>query len=138
MTDIQAAVGIEQLRRLPEIIRRRRALARKYHQSLASLRGISLPEEPAYARANWQSYVIYLNDPARQAAVMAGLLKQGISSRRGIMCAHREKPYGAAWAAGSLPHSEAAQDRGIILPLYPLMPETDIAYVVEALRTLLG
>ncbi|TSA06471.1 MAG: DegT/DnrJ/EryC1/StrS family aminotransferase [Deltaproteobacteria bacterium] len=137
MTDIQAAIGIEQVRRLPEIIRRRRTLAHFYHQDLASVRGINLPVEPPYARTNWQSYIIYLEDPTRQKAIMEGLLKKGISSRRGIMCAHREEPYCGSWPAGSLPNSEAAQDRGIILPMHPLMPENDIEYVVSALRILM-
>ncbi|MHB9073488.1 MAG: DegT/DnrJ/EryC1/StrS family aminotransferase [Desulfobaccales bacterium] len=138
MTDIQAAIGIEQLRRLPEIIIRRRALAHLYHQNLTSVKGIGLPVEPPYARTNWQSYILYLNDPTRQKEVMEGLLKQGISSRRGIMCAHREEPYSYAWPEGSLPNSEAAQDRGIILPLHPLMHENDIECVVSALRTLMA
>lgn len=138
MTDIQAAIGIEQVRRLPEIIRRRRTLAQFYHQDLAAVRGINLAVEPPYARTNWQSYIIYLEDPTRQKAIMAGLLKKGISSRRGIMCAHREEPYCGSWPAGSLPNSEAAQDRGIILPMHPLMHENDIEYVVSALRILMA
>jgi perosamine synthetase len=64
------------------------------------------------------------------------LLKQGISSRRGIMCAHREEPYANSWPEGSLPNSEAAQDRGIILPLHHLMTEKDVEYIVSALRAL--
>jgi perosamine synthetase len=136
MTDIQGGIGIEQMRRLPTIIRGRRMIAAWYQQSLASVRGISLPAEPAYARPNWQSYIIYLDDPARQKPVMEALLKQGISSRRGIMCAHREEPYANSWPEGSLPNSEAAQDRGIILPMHHLMTEKDVEYIVSALRAL--
>jgi len=79
-----------------------------------------------------------LEDPTRQKAIMEGLLKQGISSRRGIMCAHREEPYCGSWPPGSLPNSEAAQDGGIILPLYPLMREDDIDYVVSALKMVMA
>jgi perosamine synthetase len=138
MTDIQGGIGIEQVRRLPEIIRGRRMIAAWYQQSLASVRGINLPAAPPYARPNWQSYIIYLDDPARQKPVMEALLKQGISSRRGIMCAHREEPYANSWPEGSLPNSEAAQDRGIILPLHHLMSEKDVDYIASALRALMA
>ena len=66
-----------------------------------------------------------------QRAVMQHMLDEGVATRRGIMCAHRERPY----AGGRpLPNSEWAQDRLIVLPVYHRMPEDDIAYVVGALR----
>ncbi len=56
MTDIQAAVGREQLKRLPDIVASRRALAGRYNELLANNIGIETPSEPAYARTNWQSW----------------------------------------------------------------------------------
>ncbi|MCL5742479.1 MAG: DegT/DnrJ/EryC1/StrS family aminotransferase, partial [Acidobacteria bacterium] len=56
MTDIQAAVGRVQLTRLPEIVARRRLLARRYHSMLADVPGVTSPVEPSDARSNWQSY----------------------------------------------------------------------------------
>src|SRR5262249_22730654 len=58
MTDIQAAIGREQLKRLPELVARRRALADGYRELLAEVHGIELPVEPAWARSNWQSYCV--------------------------------------------------------------------------------
>src|SRR5262249_646692 len=55
MTDIQAAVGRVQLHRLPDVISRRRVLAQKYRSLLSKLPGVELPDEPAFARSNWQS-----------------------------------------------------------------------------------
>lgn len=132
MTDIQAAVGREQLRRLPEIVATRRQLAARYAKLLSAIPGVGVPDEPAYARTNWQSYSIYLPEWCDQRAVMQYMLDHGIATRRGIMCAHREQPY---WRAEGyqLPHSEYGQDRSILLPLYPQMTTEDQDYVVETL-----
>jgi dTDP-4-amino-4,6-dideoxygalactose transaminase len=138
MTDLQAAIGIVQLQRLPELLRHRRALATLYTQALQGIPGLYTPSEPPYARTNWQSYIVRLQEPAQQLTVMQALHSLGISTRRGIMCAHLEAPYAAAWPAGSLPQSEAAHRQGIILPLYPGMHDTDVARVVSALREALA
>lgn len=132
MTDIQAAVGREQLQRLPEIIAVRRRLADRYASLLRSIPGVDIPVEPPYARTNWQSYPIYLPEGCDQRAVMQYMLDHGIATRRGIMCAHREKPY---WRREGyhLPQSEYAQDRSILLPFYPQMTADEQEYVVATL-----
>jgi dTDP-4-amino-4,6-dideoxygalactose transaminase len=138
LTDIQAAVGLAQMQRLDAIVAERRRQARVYQQELAGLEGLRLPQEPAYARSNWQSFVVRLEDPGRQRSVMQALLERGVSTRRGVMCAHLEPPYAAAWPTGCLPQSELARDAGIILPLFPGLAEGDLLYVVKALREALG
>jgi dTDP-4-amino-4,6-dideoxygalactose transaminase len=133
MTDIQAAVGREQLRRLPGIVARRREIGETYKQLLASAQWIGPPQEPAYARSNWQSFAVRLPDHCDQRAVMQTMLDAGISTRRGIMCSHREATYTSSKHL-PLPHSESCQDRTIILPLYPQMTPADIELVASTLR----
>ena len=133
MTDIQAAVGREQLKRLPEIVATRRRLAARYAELLADVPGLSLPVEPEWARTNWQSFWVRLPDWCEQRAVMQYLLDQGVASRRGIMCSHREAPYQKADGFYHLPESERAQDRTIVLPLYPQLTDDDQDYVCEML-----
>lgn len=134
MTDIQAAVGREQLRRLPGMVARRREIADIYRELLASAQWIGAPHEPAWARTNWQSYAVRLPDHADQRSVMQTMLDAGIATRRGIMCAHREEGYRSGRHA-ALTHSEWCQDRTIILPLYPQMTLEDIETVVGTLKT---
>ncbi|HEU5012455.1 MAG TPA: DegT/DnrJ/EryC1/StrS family aminotransferase [Roseiflexaceae bacterium] len=133
MTDIQAAVGREQLKRLPEIVATRRQLAACYNDLLADVPGLTLPHEPAWARTNWQSYAVQLPDWCDQRAVMQHLLDHSVASRRGIMCSHREMPYQHA-DGYNLPESERAQDRTIILPLFSGMEQEDQEYVCAMLR----
>jgi perosamine synthetase len=134
MTDIQAAVGREQLSRLPAIIARRRQLAARYSELLSA---VIPPTEPAFARSNWQSYCVRLPQGVDQRETMQLLLDSGVSSRRGVMCAHREAAYtGAeAWreAPGGLVESERAQDESLILPLFHQMTEEEQDRVVAAL-----
>jgi dTDP-4-amino-4,6-dideoxygalactose transaminase len=135
MTDIQAAVGSEQLRRLPAIVSRRRELAARYQELLTRVPDIVAPEEPAFARSNWQSFCVRLADECDQVEVMQFMLDRGIATRRGIMCSHREAAYrnGGYRAASHLSESEAAQDHSIILPLFHQMTAAHQDRVVETL-----
>jgi dTDP-4-amino-4,6-dideoxygalactose transaminase len=138
MTDIQAAVGRKQLERLPELVARRRTLAAGYEELLGNIEGLLLPLEPEWARSNWQSYCVRLPVRVDQKAVMQRLLDQGIASRRGIMCSHREPPYADEKPRYELRQSELAQDHAILLPLYAQMTEDDQVKVTDALRWELG
>lgn len=134
MTDIQAAVGRKQLERLPELVSRRRAIAARYGELLGNFEGLRLPAEPDWARSNWQSYCVGLPDRVDQRTVMQSLLDQGIATRRGIMCSHREAPYAKEKRRHDLRQSEFAQDNSILLPIYAQMSKEDQERVACALR----
>ena len=135
MTDIQAAIGREQLKRLPAVVSRRRELAARYHEKLAAIDGVMLSPEPEWARTNWQSYLVRLAPRLDQLRVMQRMLDDGVATRRGVMNAHREAAYPAAtWRAGSpLANSERAQDTALVLPLYHQMTHDDQDRVVSSL-----
>jgi perosamine synthetase len=133
MTDIQAAVGREQLKRLPQVIGARRLLAQAYGSLLSDIPGIGLPKEPHWAKTNWQSFCVRLPDQCDQRAVMQQMLDKGIATRRGIMCSHREPPYCNERLRCALSHSETSQDRCIVLPLYPQMTREEQGEIASAL-----
>jgi len=134
MTDIQAAVGREQLRRLPDIVAARRALAARYGALLAGVPGLGLPSEPEWARSNWQSYAVRLPEGVPQRDMMQTMLDAGVSTRRGIMCSHREPAYASHTPVSSLAHSERAQDTVVLLPLFPGMTAEDQRSVSDLTR----
>jgi dTDP-4-amino-4,6-dideoxygalactose transaminase len=153
MTDIQAAIGRQQLQRLPQMIGRRRWQASRYGELLGDLSGVALPTEPSWARSNWQSFCLRLVDHHDQRWLMQAMLEAGISTRRGIMCAHREPAYPrGTWSCGPkdnscecppgvcmrLRESEKAQDRGVLLPLFHQLTESDQDRVAVTLRHLLS
>jgi dTDP-4-amino-4,6-dideoxygalactose transaminase len=120
----------------------------RYGQLLADVPGLGLPVEPAWARSNWQSYCVRLPDGADQLTVMQTMLDAGVSTRRGIMCAHREPAYAKEpWSCTGngpctcsppgctrLRESERAQDGTIILPLFHDLGAADQETVARALR----
>jgi perosamine synthetase len=134
MTDIQAAVGRQQLRRLPDIIAERRRLAQAYEELLRGASGVSAPLERDGVRSNWQSYCVRLSDDIDQRRLMQALLDAEISTRRAVMCAHREAAYADMPPRHRLAESERAQDHCVLLPLFPGMTAQEQSYVVERLR----
>lgn len=136
MTDIQAAIGIEQLKRLPFIIERRRQIAEVYNRELKNIKSIRVPEIPEYAFHNYQSYWIELLDstPVLRDELMQKLLDKGISTRRGIMAIHMEECYKKYYVP--LPETELVTKNTILLPLYPAMTIDEQAYVIQCIREL--
>jgi dTDP-4-amino-4,6-dideoxygalactose transaminase len=113
--------------------------------------GLTLPTEPEWARSNWQSFCVRLPAGVDQRQAMQSMLDAGVSTRRAVMCAHREPAFAQhePWSCGSvletgcnhtagqcrrLTESERAQDDGIILPLFDQMTDADQDTVVAALR----
>lgn len=147
MTDLQGAMGRAQLSRLPEVIARRRELGARYGDRLSEIPGVAVTREPDWARTNWQSYCLRLPENTDQKTIMRRLTELEVSSRRGVMCAHREGAYPrGTWTCKSescdceenscdrLSQSEQAQDQVIMLPLFPEMTFADQDKVVTALR----
>jgi perosamine synthetase len=136
MTDIQAAVGREQLKRLPEFLSRRREIAADYRALLGDIPGLHLPVEPEWARSNWQSFCVRLPQGFPQKEVMQTLLDRGIATRRGIMCAHREPTYQhQEWRrGGTLSESERAQEQCILLPIYHQLTKEEQVFIASNLR----
>jgi dTDP-4-amino-4,6-dideoxygalactose transaminase len=134
MTDVQAAVGRKQLERLSQLVSRRRSVAAGYAELLADVEDLDLPLEPEWARSNWQSYCVRLPERVDQKQMMQSLLDQGIATRRGIMCSHREQAYANEKPRHDLRQSEIAQDHSILLPIYAQMTEADLAQIAHALR----
>lgn len=134
MTDIQAAIGIEQLKRLPDIIRKRRQLAEIYQEKLSAIPWLDVPREPSYCRTTWQSFPVRIlaSSPVPPKQFMAHLLKKGIATRPGIMNAHAEKIYGdLKW---HLPNSEDARAQVVLLPLYYDMTIDECRFCIKQIE----
>jgi dTDP-4-amino-4,6-dideoxygalactose transaminase len=138
MTDIQAAVGLVQLRRLAGIVERRRQRARRYQRLLAGIPGLRTIGDPPYGTTNFQSFWVQLPDdcPATPVEVLERLLQAGVSGRRGIMAAHLEPAY-ADHPHGPLPVTEKLAARSLVLPLHDDLDDADQDRVVEALDSTL-
>ena len=138
MTDMQAALGLCQLRALDDILERRRVLAERYGQALADLPCLQAPYEPPYATRTWQSYCVRMSEgaPIGRTDLMRALLRDGIATRRGVMAIHQEPAYGAPDSGDrqlGLQHTEAATRETVMLPIYPDLSFEEQDYVIERL-----
>lgn len=135
MTDIQAAVGLSQLHRLDDMLARRRELAQRYTERLSSLGWLHTPIEPTLYKHNFQSYMLRLDAaaPVSRDQLMQELLDRGISTRRGIMAIHRERPYGDGHWEARLPVTNRVTDTTLILPLFHDMIRDEQEYVINCI-----
>jgi perosamine synthetase len=136
LTDLQASIGLAQLRRLDGIIARRREIAARYDAAFAGVPGIGLFAEPSDRQWNHQTYLIRLTGSTAETrdAFMQRLLSDGIATRRGIMSIHREAHYIERFGRQSFPESERASDQCVCLPLYTQMSDADIGQVTTAVQ----
>ncbi len=141
MTDIQAAVGLEQLKKLDFVLESRRRLAARYNSLLAGIGGLTTPFVPDYATHTYQSYAIRLDPsltPPRET-IMNHMLEWGVATRRGVMAIHEEPYYKVTRGLNiALPITEQATRQTLLLPIYTTMTEVEQDYVVDSLKKALA
>jgi perosamine synthetase len=135
MTDLQGALGLRQLEVLDWILASRARVAGRYNEALAQLPGLAPPFEPDYGVRTWQSYPVRVGRDALvdRTELMRRLLADGIATRRGIMATHHELSY--ADGAPVLPHTDAATEEVLLLPIFPELTTEEQDYVVDRLAT---
>jgi dTDP-4-amino-4,6-dideoxygalactose transaminase len=141
MTDMQAAVGLVQLGRLPEIVERRREIVAAYTAALSGITGLRLLGDPEWGTSNFQSFwVEVLPDfPLGREGLLAHLAKDEISARRGIMASHRQPAYANRdTGLAPLPVTEQLTDHTIILPVFHQLTDAELGRVVDSIRGAAG
>jgi dTDP-4-amino-4,6-dideoxygalactose transaminase len=135
MTDMQAALGLCQLRVLGDILERRRILASRYTAALQSMPHLEPPYDPPYAQRTWQSYCVRVRpgSPVGRTDLMRRLLADGVPTRRGVMAIHEEPAYAGEHAP--LPHTEAASRDVLMLPLFPDLTFEQQDHVIDRLAS---
>ena len=133
MSELQAAMGRAQMRRLDELLAGRRAAAQAYDRALAATGPVTVPAA-GRPGATYQSYVLLLADGIDRDEVSLAMRAAGIETTLGTYAMHAHPAFAAyGYRAGALPHSHRAQQQSLTLPLWPGMGEEVIAQVVAAL-----
>lgn len=137
LTDIQCALGISQMRKLPRSVARRRTIAAKYDRAFAKIPGVEpLAVSPDVLHA-YHLYVVRL-DPARigmdRGAAFRLLREKGIAVNVHYIPVHLHPYYRKRLGThpGMCPVAEAAYERIISLPMYPAMSDADVERVIDA------
>lgn len=136
LSDLQAAIGVEQMKKLEELLALRARRAQRYNSLLADVPNLALPTIPHGVTFNWESYVVRITDgfPSSMERVAQYLLDKGVSCRPGYMACHVQPVYREIYPDLVLPHTEATLKQAIVLPLYPQMTDTEQDFVVEMLK----
>ena len=130
MTDMQGAMGIEQMKKLPEIIERRHELAARYAELIHFACLPLTPPEFVEGRV-WQSYTCTVEKDRDR--IMADLAERGIQTRIGTQAVHRI--YGEP--DENYPNASWLADHTIALPIFPQMTKEEQNYVIESLKEVL-
>jgi dTDP-4-amino-4,6-dideoxygalactose transaminase len=125
LSDILCAVGIPQLRRLPELLRRREELAAAYSERLAGI--VDLPEPAEGDSHGWQAYVVRLD---RRDEALLALREAGIEAQIGTYALHHLAAYADQ---GSFPGADRAFERALALPFHTRLTEAELDRVVSVL-----
>jgi len=137
MTDMQAAVGLVQLGRLPAIVRRRREIVAAYTAELADIPGLRPVADPPWGTSNFQSFWVEVlpEFPVSRDELLAALAADDISGRRGIMASHRQPAYADRDTGGAeLTVTERLTDSTLILPVFHQLTDEERARVVASIR----
>jgi dTDP-4-amino-4,6-dideoxygalactose transaminase len=137
MTDIQASLGIHQLRKLPEFQARRREIARRYTNAFSQLEELQPPTERAEVKHAWHIYAIRLNlelltiDRAR---FILELRERNIGTSVHFIPVHLHPYYRDKYCyrPDDFPIANREYQRLVSLPIYPRMSDQDVGDVIEA------
>ncbi|MFH0836260.1 MAG: DegT/DnrJ/EryC1/StrS family aminotransferase [Candidatus Micrarchaeota archaeon] len=132
MSDILAAVGLAQLKKLKSTLAKRRELALNYTTLLEGTEGIRPPVEMNYGNHTFQSYVTLLNDGIDRDKVIALLKEKEIQTQIGTFAVHSLPPYRNHEA--DCPNALTAYKQTLTLPLYNELVESDQEFIVKELR----
>ena len=131
ITDLQAALGESQLRRLDALLARRRELAARYDRLLADL-PLTRPWQHPDGLSAWHLYVVQVE---HRRQVYDALRAAGIGVNVHYIPVHLQPYYRKlGFKRGDFPHAEAYYARALTLPLFPRMSDLDQDHVVEAVR----
>jgi len=137
MSELNAAVGVVQMRRLDELLDKRQAVADRYSELIAELEGVSpLKVVPNTSRMSWFVYVVRFAPNINRNQVMAHLSKKGIPTRPYFSPIHLQPFYSDQFGfkEGDFPEAEAAGGSTLALPFHTNMNSDEIRLVVEALK----
>jgi len=125
MTDVQAALGRVQIRRLPGFLERRRGIALEYNAEFAGL-PLRLPNP------NGHVFFRYVVETDRQDQFIQFLNARGIEAKRPV---YRPAHH---YLGGDFPNSQRAHEKCVSLPLYPAMTPADIRCVIDSVQKFFG
>jgi perosamine synthetase len=137
MTDIQAAIGIVQMKKIPQILKQRKEQAQYYNEAFSGIEGLITPFVPEYATHAFSSYLLRLQKGVRLTPkdIINKMAEKNISCRFGIQPLHRE-PYfkDRKLSDGDFPVTCEIADTSFFIPIFPGLAKESMEYIVNSLK----
>jgi len=135
MTDIQASLGISQLKKLNYFIRTRRKLAKEYKKQLSSVSEIILPNETIGSSSAWHLFIIRTRNKKERSALLQILRNHGIGTQIHYPTVYSHPYYKEhGYAKVRCKISEAYSDTCLILPLYPALINKEVKSICDKIK----
>jgi dTDP-4-amino-4,6-dideoxygalactose transaminase len=142
LTDIAAALGLQQLKRANAFQARRAQIAAAYHAGFAGMPVLTPPDAPSGETHSWHLYPLRLSDAARidRDALIERLFRAGIGCSVHYIPLHLQPYWRDRYALRpeAFPHSQHAYERMLSLPIHTRMTDADVQRVVGAVGEALG
>ena len=139
MTDIQASLGLVQLKKLPKFQVRRRAIVENYNKAFSQLRELQIPSELPHAKSAWHLYVLRVNPGKAKVSrdqLIKKLRKKGIGTSVHFIPIHLHSYYRKKYGfkPNDFPVAYREYQRLVSLPLYPKLDEAQQKRVIGAVK----
>lgn len=134
MTNICAAIGLAQMERVDEVLKRKAEIASHYRSALADSGVVFQPELANVQNSNWLVSFLLPSGIDRDA-FMTTLRKSGIDSRPVFYCAHTMPMY---WENQTFRVAEDIASRGVSVPSYPDLTTNELSHIVQTIKSVLA
>jgi perosamine synthetase len=133
LTDLQAALGVEQMKKLPRLLERRREQAARYTSAFSAGRWLLPQLEEPETKSNYQSYQLRLSPeaPVTRNRLLEELKTRGITAQPGIRPIHLEPIYKNV-PHGPLDETERAAREVVMLPLYNSLSDEEQDFIIRS------
>ncbi len=132
--DICSAIGLEQIKKLPGFLERRRQIDEIYRRELSGVEWLTLPPEvPADCRSSYYFHWVQLAGEGNRDRLATHLRDRGIYTTFRYHPLHRVAFY--AHSGGRLPRTEQAAEETLLLPLHQSLTDSDIDQILDAIRS---
>jgi perosamine synthetase len=140
ISEFNCALGNSQLKRIQQIINKRRDVANKYNLALANIRNINLPSVADYTTHTWFVYVIQLDKKFNRNEIITELNKLGVQTKPYLPAIHLQELYinKFNYKDGDFPICEDISNRSLALPFYESLSDEEINTVVTKLNEVLN
>jgi perosamine synthetase len=142
ITDLQCALGLSQLKKIDDFIKRRREIVKRYCEEFKKIEGIITPFHHEYVNPSWHLYVIQLNLEklsVNRKKIFDELRKNKLGVQVHYIPVYFHPYYQKlGFKKGLCPNAEWLYDRIISLPLFPKMNDNDVDFVIETVKNIVN